>query len=215
MYGAVIAMKAATGRSPSTPTTRGPSRSGRCRRAHRVLVHYLPAPAGILDPAYASPLAEIPDGQAKRDGVATGEHVAASLIELRADDGFREPVTYRRRTRRSPACGARPRPPPPIGPYLGLMRTVQPRVGRPIPAGRAARMRGEQVGTGLQRGEGHRIEHEHDADCRADPGRPVLGRGPGAAGPRLVPQVRARPRARRRRMHHGSSRCGPSCMPTP
>ncbi len=63
--------------------------------AHRILLHYLPATqAGILDPAYAASLATIPDSQAKSDGVATGEQVAAALIALRADDGFRAPVTY-------------------------------------------------------------------------------------------------------------------------
>lgn len=41
--------------------------------AHRILVHYLPAQApAILDPAYATSLAGIADGQAKSDGVAVG-----------------------------------------------------------------------------------------------------------------------------------------------
>jgi hypothetical protein len=63
--------------------------------AHAILVHYLPDQAAtILDPAYLQSLATIPDGQAKDDGVATGEEVAAILIEQRADDGFRAPVTY-------------------------------------------------------------------------------------------------------------------------
>ena len=63
--------------------------------AHRILVHYLPAQAAtIVDPAYTASLATIPDGQAKTDGIATGEEVAARLIALRADDGFRAPVTY-------------------------------------------------------------------------------------------------------------------------
>jgi len=41
--------------------------------AHRILVHYLPAQApAIVEPAYIASLAGIPNGQAKRDGVATG-----------------------------------------------------------------------------------------------------------------------------------------------
>ena len=46
--------------------------------AHRVLAHYLPAQAPtILDPAYTASLATIPDGQAKTNGIAVGESVAA------------------------------------------------------------------------------------------------------------------------------------------
>ena len=89
--------------------------------AHRILRHHLPAQAGILDPAYADSLAAIPDGDAEADGVATGEQVAAALIALRADDGFRAPVTYT--PPNPPVPGAWiPTGPTPIGPYLGLMR---------------------------------------------------------------------------------------------
>src|SRR5262245_36217701 len=63
--------------------------------AHRVPAHYLPAQAPtIVDPAYASSLATIPAGQARDDGIAVGEQVAAQLIAQRAGDGFRAPVTY-------------------------------------------------------------------------------------------------------------------------
>jgi hypothetical protein len=63
--------------------------------AHAILVHYLPGQqATILDPAYYQSLGTIQDGQAKDDGVATGEYVARVLIRDRADDGFRAPYTY-------------------------------------------------------------------------------------------------------------------------
>ena len=62
--------------------------------ARRILVHYLPAQSGIVEAAYTASLLTIDDGQAEDDGVATGEQVAAALIDLRADDGFRAPVTY-------------------------------------------------------------------------------------------------------------------------
>jgi hypothetical protein len=92
--------------------------------AHRILVHYLPAQAAtILDPAYAASLATIPDGQPKTDGVATGEHVADLLIALRADDGFRAPVTYTPPNPPIPGAWIPTAPSPPIGPYLGLMDT--------------------------------------------------------------------------------------------
>jgi hypothetical protein len=91
--------------------------------AHRILVHYLPNQApGILDPAYTASLATIPDGQAKTDGVATGEQVAAFVIAERADDGFRAPVTYTPPDPPIPGVWIPTAPTPPIGTYLGLMR---------------------------------------------------------------------------------------------
>lgn len=91
--------------------------------AHRILVRYLPDQApGILDPAYTASLATIPDGQAKTDGVATGEQVAALLITERADDGFRAPVTYTPPDPPIPGVWIPTAPTPPIGTYLGLMR---------------------------------------------------------------------------------------------
>jgi hypothetical protein len=91
--------------------------------AHAILVHYLPAQApAILDPAYAASLATIPDGQAKTDGVATGERVAALLIAQRADDGFRAPVTYTPPSPPIPGVWLPTAPTPPIAPYLGLVR---------------------------------------------------------------------------------------------
>src|ERR1700679_1041512 len=55
--------------------------------AYRVLSTYFPSSASTLDPARASSLASIPDGQAKIDGIATGEAAANALIALRANDG--------------------------------------------------------------------------------------------------------------------------------
>jgi hypothetical protein len=63
--------------------------------AHRVFAHYLPAQAAtILDPAYQSSLATIPDGLAKTQGITVGEQVADAFLALRAHDGFRESVPY-------------------------------------------------------------------------------------------------------------------------
>jgi PAP2 superfamily len=55
--------------------------------AYRVLSAYFPASASKLDTARASSLASIPDGQAKTDGIATGDAAANALIALRANDG--------------------------------------------------------------------------------------------------------------------------------
>lgn len=91
--------------------------------AHRILVHYLPAQAAtIVDPAYGASLAKIPDGPGKRDGVATGEAVAAFVIAQRADDGFRAPVTYTPPNPPIPGVWLPTAPTPPIGTYTGLMR---------------------------------------------------------------------------------------------
>ena len=59
--------------------------------AYRVLSTYFPASASTLDAARANSLALIPDGQAKDDGIATGEAAAAAMILLRSNDGSSPP----------------------------------------------------------------------------------------------------------------------------
>jgi len=59
--------------------------------AYRVVSTYFPSSASALDAARASSLALIPDGQAKDDGIATGEAAAAAMIALRANDGSSPP----------------------------------------------------------------------------------------------------------------------------
>jgi hypothetical protein len=59
--------------------------------AYRVLSTYFPASASTLDAERANSLASIPDGQAKNDGIATGEAAALAMIALRATDGSSPP----------------------------------------------------------------------------------------------------------------------------
>ena len=59
--------------------------------AYRVLSTYFPASASTLDAARANSLALIPDGQAKNDGIATGDAAALAMIALRANDGSSPP----------------------------------------------------------------------------------------------------------------------------
>ncbi len=59
--------------------------------AYRVLITYFPASTSTLDAARANSLASIPDGQAKIDGIATGDAAANALIALRANDGSSPP----------------------------------------------------------------------------------------------------------------------------
>jgi hypothetical protein len=54
---------------------------------YRVLSTYFPASAPTLLTARANSLALIPDGQAKSDGIATGDAAALAMIALRANDG--------------------------------------------------------------------------------------------------------------------------------
>jgi hypothetical protein len=91
--------------------------------AHAVLAHYLPLQAAsIIDPAYVTSLASIPNGKAKTDGVTTGESVAALLIAQRADDGFRAQVTYTPPSPPIPGVWIPTAPTPPVGTYLARMR---------------------------------------------------------------------------------------------
>jgi hypothetical protein len=55
--------------------------------AYLVLSTYFPASASTLLTARAHSLALIPDGQAKNDGIATGDVAAKAMIALRANDG--------------------------------------------------------------------------------------------------------------------------------
>jgi len=91
--------------------------------AHRVLAHYLPAQKPtILDPAYQAALASIPDGSAETAGVAVGERVAAALIELRRDDGFRAAVPYTPPVPVPVGTWIPTAPTPPVGTFLPAMR---------------------------------------------------------------------------------------------
>jgi len=91
--------------------------------ARDTLVHYLPAQAAtIIDPAYVTSLATIPDGQAKTDGIATGQQVAATLIAQRADDGFRVDVPYTPPDPPIPGVWIPTSQAPPIGTYMQFMR---------------------------------------------------------------------------------------------
>ncbi|HEX5575083.1 MAG TPA: vanadium-dependent haloperoxidase [Gemmatimonadales bacterium] len=91
--------------------------------AHAILVHYLPQQrVTILDPAYVQSLATIPDGQAKADGITTGEQVASDLIAVRADDNFRLPVPYIPPDPPIPGVWIPTAQSPPIGTYMPYMR---------------------------------------------------------------------------------------------
>jgi hypothetical protein len=76
--------------------------------AHHVLVAITPpARHAGLDAAYASTLAEIPDGTSENEGVEAGEAAAAAMLAARQGDGFMAPF--------SPVIGTGPGDWRPIG----------------------------------------------------------------------------------------------------
>ena len=148
-----------------------------------------------------------PTAGRRRTASPSATEVAGRLIALRADDGFRAPVTY---TPPDPPIPGRLAPDGALAADRHLPRAdaaVQPRLGRPVPAGRAAgALDSRTLGARLQRGQGDRLEHEHDADRRADAGGAVLGGAARAAGTWLLPQVRPGPRTWTSSARHGSWR---------
>jgi PAP2 superfamily len=62
--------------------------------AHRVLVTLHSGVASQLGASREKSLAEVPDGSAKRAGIAVGIAAADAILALRADDGFDAPAPY-------------------------------------------------------------------------------------------------------------------------
>ncbi len=105
------------------PSTASPEAAA-VTAAHHVLLTYFPASRAPLDAAYADSLAKIPEGEAKRQGVAFGARAAEHLIELREGDGRFAPVEFTA----PPAPGVwRPTPPahlPFVDTWLGRLRPL-------------------------------------------------------------------------------------------
>ena len=90
--------------------------------AHGVLVGLLPTQQADLDMRYADYLAGLPDGTAKTNGVALGEHVAAAVLAVRANDGREANPQYVQLT-----TGPGIFEPDPTRPVLGLrLSTIRP-----------------------------------------------------------------------------------------
>ena len=66
--------------------------------AAMVLTKLVPDAAGDVQAALQTALAALPEGDAKAKGIKVGEAAAASMLELRANDGATAPDTYRPRT---------------------------------------------------------------------------------------------------------------------
>jgi hypothetical protein len=89
--------------------------------AHEILVTYSPYAQATLDAAYASSLAQIPDGKAKTHGIDFGTRAADAIIRLRVHDGRNAPILFTQ----PPAPGVwRPTPPafaPMVDPWMGFV----------------------------------------------------------------------------------------------
>jgi PAP2 superfamily len=101
-YGAIVqlavfeAVNAITGKyQPYFGTITAPpgasAEAAAIEAAYQVLSTYFRASQAALDAHRTNSLASIPDGQAKIDGIATGDAAAAALIALRATDGSSPP----------------------------------------------------------------------------------------------------------------------------
>jgi hypothetical protein len=90
MYDAAVAVEG--GYRPYTAPVTAPAgadvAAAVATAAFRVLHERFPAQQGPLASQYATYLANIPDGQAKIDGITVGETVAWQLLAMRAGDGL-------------------------------------------------------------------------------------------------------------------------------
>ena len=90
--------------------------------AYRLLLTLCPSQQALLDPAYASSLAAVPDSEAKTRGIAVGTEVAAAWLANRAGDGREAAVPYGFQS----GPGQYQRTPPafrdPLGPWTAKLR---------------------------------------------------------------------------------------------
>ena len=63
-----------------------------------ILAQLAPSQQAAIDSAARSALSAVPDGPAKKEGIAVGERAAAAILSLRADDGADLPESYRPQT---------------------------------------------------------------------------------------------------------------------
>jgi hypothetical protein len=91
--------------------------------AYKVVSTYSPYAHTTLDAAYAASLSQIPNGQAKIDGIAFGILAADNLIALRVADGRNAPVLF---TKAAAPGVWRPTPPGNLAMFVPWMGAVTP-----------------------------------------------------------------------------------------
>jgi VCPO second helical-bundle domain len=129
MYDAAMAMErgykpyAASISAPAGADVRAAVATAAYRTARaRVASSQIP----YLDTQYVAYIGNIPDGQAKTDGIQVGESAAATMLALRANDGFNNVVLYQ--------CSSNPPPPGEFEPNGGCgTQTVDAQLGQVVP----------------------------------------------------------------------------------
>jgi len=106
--------------SPSNIPPGASSEAATVEAAYRTLRYLYPAQAAYLDAQYAASLATIPDGQAKLDGIAVGDEVAALFLTSRVGDGRGANVPYTPGS--GPGAWIPTSPAPPAAVWLSQMR---------------------------------------------------------------------------------------------
>lgn len=78
---------------PSTPSASAEAAAAAAART--VLLQQLPGQKALIDQTFEASINEIPDGAAKKEGIAIGEKCGAAIVADRASDGTSVPDTYR------------------------------------------------------------------------------------------------------------------------
>ena len=106
--------------SPSNIPPGASAEAATVAAAYRTLRYLYPAQRAYLDAQYAASLATIPDGQAKLDGIAVGDEVAALFLTSRVGDGRGANVPYTPGS--GPGAWIPTSPAPPAAVWLSQMR---------------------------------------------------------------------------------------------
>jgi hypothetical protein len=72
---------------PTSPRLGASAEAAAAAAAHRTLLGLFPEQAAMLDAAYATSLATLPDDAARAKGVVLGDEVGLAMVALRANDG--------------------------------------------------------------------------------------------------------------------------------
>jgi hypothetical protein len=106
---------------PQASTESASQEAAAAAAGYFLLSSLFPGQQGLLDSAYSTSLAAIPDGAGETAGIAIGKEVAAKVIALRANDGRNAVVPY---VFGSGPGVYQPTPPgfgPPITPYVAFV----------------------------------------------------------------------------------------------
>ena len=77
------------------PASSASAEAAAAAAARTVLLQQVPAQKALIDQAFEASTKDIPDGAAKKDGIAIGEKCGAAIMADRASDGTTVPDTYR------------------------------------------------------------------------------------------------------------------------